>query len=238
MQAKDFLAQFISKLSGQKSDYKKLWQTVAKKSAETHQQIIDAAPYSDIKVFDRLIKEIPENYEIHLANSTPVRYAQLFDYKQGYKFFSNRGTSGIDGCSSTAVGSCFASQKPTLLISGDLAFFYDSNAFWNPYVSPLLKIIVINNQGGGIFRFIDGPANTGLLETCFEARHQTTARHLAETYHLNYFVAESMSSLISVLPEFFAEQNKAALLEIQTPPEASSEQLLAYFRRIGSANNH
>jgi len=234
MLAKDFLAQFSHGLSGQKSDYKKLWQAVENKSAEMHQQIIDNGPYSDIKVFDTLIKEIPEHYEIHLANSTPVRYAQLFDYKFPYQFFSNRGTSGIDGCSSTAVGACFISQKPSLLISGDLAFFYDSNAFWNPYVSPLLKVVVINNQGGGIFRFIDGPAKTGLLETYFEARHQTTAMHLAETYQLNYFTADSISSLIKVLPEFFAAQNKAALLEIHTPPEASSEQLLAYFRCIGS----
>ena len=235
MKAKDFLAQFISGLSSQKSDYKKLWQAADNKSAEMHQQIMDGAPYSDIKVFDRLINVIPEHYEIHLANSTPVRYAQLFDYKFPYQFFSNRGTSGIDGCSSTAVGACFVSQKPTLLITGDLAFFYDSNAFWNPYVSSFLKIIVINNQGGGIFRFIDGPAKTGLLETHFEARHQTTAKHLAETYQLNYFSADSITNIINVLPDFFAKQSKAALLEIQTPPEVSSEQLLAYFRCIGSA---
>ena len=234
MQAKDFLGQFISGINSQKSDYKKLWQAADTKSVGIHKQIMDGAPYSDIKVFDSLIKEIPSHYDIHLANSTPVRYAQLFDYKFPYQFFSNRGTSGIDGCSSTAVGACFVSQKPTLLITGDLAFFYDSNAFWNPYVSPLLKTIVINNQGGGIFRFIDGPAKTGLLETYFEARHQTNAKHLAETYSLKYFSADSISSLINVLPEFFSDQNKAALLEIQTPPEVSSEQLLSYFRCIGS----
>lgn len=234
MPAKDFLGQLITGIENKTSDYKARWQAANSKAAETHQQIIDAASYSDIKVFDCLIKEIPADYDIHLANSTPVRYAQLFDYKFSYRFYSNRGTSGIDGCSSTAVGACFASQKPTLLISGDLAFFYDSNAFWNPYVSPLLKIVVINNQGGGIFRFIDGPAKTGLLETHFEARHQTSAKPLAETFQLNYYSADSISSLVRVLSDFFAKQEKSALLEIHTPPEVSSEQLLAYFRCIGN----
>ncbi|MDA3942126.1 MAG: 2-succinyl-5-enolpyruvyl-6-hydroxy-3-cyclohexene-1-carboxylic-acid synthase [Bacteroidetes bacterium] len=235
MKADAFLEQLMPKLYSSKNNFNAIWQHANTKAAEHHHSFIAQAKYSDLKVFDMLLNTIPQHYDIHLANSTPVRYAQLFDFKKSYNFYSNRGTSGIDGCSSTAVGSCFAVQKPSLLITGDLAFFYDSNAFWNPYVSPFLKVIIINNQGGGIFRFIDGPAKTGLLESHFEARHQTRAKNLAATYGLHYFEADSLESLTKILPEFYKPQSKAALLEIQTPPEASSEQLVTYFKFMARA---
>ena len=96
----------------------------------------------------------PTPYHIQISNSAPIRYAQLFPAKAGWQVFCNRGTSGIDGSTSTAIGASVVQSTPTLLITGDLSFFYNSNALWCNYIPKNLKIIVVNNAGGGIFRIL------------------------------------------------------------------------------------
>lgn len=230
-----FLESFVPLALKGKGDFASKWQAVYARSKAIHREYLNSAPWSDIVAFNEIFKELPSHYTLHLANSTPVRYAQLFDFVSEIKCFSNRGTSGIDGCTSTAAGACFAKDEPTLLITGDLAFFYDSNAFWNNHLSAQLRVIVINNQGGGIFRFIDGPQTTGLLENYFEARHQTSAKPIAELNQLRYFEANNSKELKNVLPQFFSPSESAVILEIKTPPEVSSEQLKEYFRFISTS---
>lgn len=230
-----FLESFVPEAPKGTGDFAAKWHGLNECSKKLHQEFLQTASWSDITVFDEIFKAIPPEYSLHLANSTPVRYAQLFDFESEIKCYSNRGTSGIDGCTSTAAGACFANNEPTLLITGDLAFFYDSNAFWNNHISSQLRVIVINNQGGGIFRFIDGPKNTGLLENYFEARHQTSAKPIAELNRLRYFEANNSGELKNVLPQFFSPSESAVILEIKTPPEVSSEQLIHYFRFISTS---
>lgn len=230
-----FLEAFVPRLQDGSGDFASQWQAVNACSKALHQEFLNSAPWSDMVVFNTIFKELPPHYTLHLANSTPVRYTQLFDFDSEIKCFSNRGTSGIDGCTSTAAGACFAKDDPTLLITGDLAFFYDSNALWNKHLSPMLRIIVINNQGGGIFRFIDGPEKTGLLENYFEARHQTSAKPLAEMNELDYLEASNLNELQEQLPVFFAPSKRPVILEIKTPPEISSEQLKQYFSYIAAS---
>src|SRR5690606_33295153 len=134
-----------------------------------HNRLLATTPFCDLTVFNTLNDRIPGDSAVHLANSTPARYAQLFDRVRGHRWFGNRGTSGIDGCTSTAVGAAFATKQLTTLITGDTAFCYDSNAFWNNHLSPLLKVIVIDNGGGNIFRFIEGPDKDADLLQWFEA---------------------------------------------------------------------
>ena len=235
MDPADFLEAFVPILPEGSGDFAKKWKSANDCSKVLHQDFLSAASWSDIVAFGEIFKALPSTYALHLANSTPVRYAQLFDFEREIKCFSNRGTSGIDGCTSTAAGACFANAEPSLLITGDLAFFYDSNALWNNYLNPLFRIIVINNQGGGIFRFIDGPSETGLLECYFEARHHTSANSLAEMNQLDYLTASDLDELKEQLPRFFAPSQKAVILEINTPPEDSSEQLKQYFRFIAAS---
>src|SRR5690606_27679905 len=103
-------------------------------------------------VFHKALGNIPNNYQLQLSNSSTVRYAQLFDLEPSIRVFCNRGTSGIDGSTSTAIGASIYDSNPTLLLTGDLSFLYDSNGLWNNYIKPNFRIIVINNDGGGIFR--------------------------------------------------------------------------------------
>src|SRR5690606_8749586 len=113
-------------------------------------------PYSDLKAMQLVVPAVPANYNVQLGNSATVRYAQLFRWNENQKLFCNRGTSGIDGSVSTAVGAAVISEDPTLLICGDLSFIYDSNGLWNNYIPKNFRIIILNNSGGGIFRILPG----------------------------------------------------------------------------------
>ena len=111
-----------------------------------------------------------------------VRYANILGIPQGRQIevFANRGTSGIDGCTSTAVGAALAQpERPVVLLTGDVAFFYDRNAFWHNYPTPNLRVVLFNNHGGGIFRLIDGPRQQPELEEFFETRQPLTAENTA-----------------------------------------------------------
>ncbi len=215
------------------SNYASQWNNLRQEAARRHLDFMQHAVWSDLKIFELLTTMLPGHWDVQLGNSTPVRYAQLFHGGWAARFDCNRGTSGIDGSLSTAAGAAAVSGRPTLLISGDLSFFYDSNGLWNRHLPDNLKLVVVNNGGGGIFRFIEGPAQTGLLEDFFEARHQTSACKLAAAYGLTCFEAENEARLREVWRSFL-EQDKAALLEIHSPAEASGQTIIAYFDYLKS----
>jgi 2-succinyl-5-enolpyruvyl-6-hydroxy-3-cyclohexene-1-carboxylate synthase len=146
--------------------------------------------------------------------------------------FSNRGTSGIDGSVSTAVGAASVSQKETLLVAGDLSFLYDSNGLWNDYLSPKLKVLVVNNGGGGIFRFIPGPSDSGYLEKFFEVRHSRSVQPLAKMYGFEYLYATNEEELKKLLPVFFEERKYPVILEVITPGKENAKVLRRYFEYL------
>ncbi len=197
-----------------------------------HAELLAEAPFCDLTVFAALMDHIPEKSDVQLANSTPARYAQLFERTRGLRWFSNRGTSGIDGCTSTAVGATIASQKPTTLITGDTAFLYDSNAFWNAHLSPLLRIIVIDNGGGNIFRVIEGPDKDPELLKWFDAPHGRDPMALARSFDLPCYEANDMASLKTGLEQFYKPQEKPAVLVVRTDAEVSPRVLREYFKKL------
>jgi len=191
--------------------------------------------FSDIKVFETILDFIPEGANLHMANSSVVRYCQLFDPIKSIKYWSNRGTSGIDGSSSTACGAAFVKKEElNLLITGDVSFFYDSNAFWNQNLNSNLRIILINNGGGGIFKIIPGPASSSQLEKYFEAQHKYTAEHISKAFKLDYFFAESILEIENQMSDFysFEEQGRPKLLEIKTPGDLNHKKLEDFFQAL------
>ncbi len=214
------------------SSFSGYWQRLVKQTGELHARYMYDVPWSDMKVFHCLASALPATQEVHLSNSTPVRYAQLFNWKDTQSFYANRGVSGIDGCVSTSAGAAFVSQKPVTLITGDLAFFYDANGLWHRYLPDNFRVIVINNGGGGIFRFIPGPLGTKELEPFFEARDQRHCRGLALTFGLEYFCAAEERELNDVLSHFWNDKGKPALLEVFTPTEINGEVLKGYFKAL------
>ncbi len=153
-----------------------------------------------------------------------VRYANILGVPAGVEVFANRGTSGIDGCTSTAVGYALAEpEKQVVLLTGDVAFFYDRNAFWHNYPTPNLRVVLLNNHGGGIFRIIDGPRQQPELGEFFETRQQLTAENLCRDFHLPYFPVDSMAKLEAALPVFFGPEGAGGVLEIQTDSQVNAE---------------
>ena len=143
--------------------------------------------------------------------------------------YCNRGTSGIDGSTSTAVGASIYFNKPTILITGDLSFFYDSNGLWNRYIRPDFRIILINNSGGGIFRILPGFEETEEFSTFFETSHQQNAEHLAQMFQFEYLKAGNEKELGHALKNVYEPSQRPKILEIFTPREANNKILLSYF---------
>ncbi len=229
------LSFFAEQTKAAQSNFSVLWKQASSCGKTLNKTFLESHPYSDLTIFNKIVKTVPAHFDLQLANSTPVRYAQLFEWPFQHRFDSNRGTSGIDGSVSTAAGAAFASGKPTLLISGDLGFLYDSNGLWNKHLPAHLKIIVINNAGGGIFRFIEGPEKTGFLEPFFEARHLQSAEYIAQAFGVTYFSAADATTLEAILPVFFETEGSTCLLEIQSPPEESGRIIRSYFSYLSSS---
>jgi len=213
------------------ASYSDKWKLAERTSLQRHSQFLENLRFSDMKAFQMIFDRLPSNASVHLANSTPVRYGQLFDHRQDLSFYSNRGTSGIDGCTSTAAGFAYNQKGATVVITGDIAFFYDSNALWNQKLPSSLRIIVINNGGGNIFRIIDGPTGYDELEPYIETRHHLKADGIAANFNIEYYKASDENELNNQLSAFFSEQNsgRPAMLEIFTDNLKSAQTLRDYF---------
>ncbi len=211
------------------SNYQNNWLKINVEIHQKHLQYVSEIAYSDLKIYKQIFSQIPENYAVQLSNSSTVRYAQLFKLQPSWRIFCNRGTSGIDGSVSTAIGAAVGGQSQTLLITGDLSFFYDSNALWNKYIPNNFRIILINNQGGGIFRILPGDKSDKHFETFFETPHQLTAEHLCKMYALEYEQTDNLNDLRNKLATFFDNSDRPKLLEIHTPRLENDKVLLNYF---------
>jgi 2-succinyl-5-enolpyruvyl-6-hydroxy-3-cyclohexene-1-carboxylate synthase len=154
-----------------------------------------------------------------------VRYANFISLQPGQsvEVFANRGTSGIDGSNGTALGAALATDKLVTLLTGDMAFLYDRNSLWHNYLPKNLRIIVLNNHGGGIFRLLDGPASQPELEDYFATRQSNKAELTARDAGLHYFYAHTLDELQKQLTAFFDLSDSAKLLEIETDPKINAE---------------
>ena len=193
---------------------------------------MDKIPFSDFVVFEKAIKSLPRNSQLQISNSSAIRYAQLIDIDPSIEVYCNRGTSGIDGSTSTAIGAAVANAKPTVFITGDISFLYDSNALWNKYTPKNFKIILVNNGGGGIFRILPGHEETTVFNTFFETSHCLTAEHLAKMYGLEYSIANDEATLKKSLNTLYAQDQKPCILEIFTPTLINEKILLDYFKAL------
>jgi len=226
-----FLKLLNSDYKSVESDYKPRWLAVKKHRLLKHENFIEQLEFSDFWVFATLFSKL-KNYHLQLANSTAIRYAQLFDLNESLTVFCNRGTSGIDGSLSTAIGAAFIEKTPTIFVTGDLSLFYDSNGLWNQYVPSNFRILLINNDGGGIFRILPHAKKAVHFDTYFETKHGLNASGLCKMYGIGYQAATNASEFQGKLTDFLNEFNGPQLLEVFTPSEKNDKILLEYFRRI------
>ena len=215
---------FFSEIHGvdinitERNNYLRQWKEEDSKATGIISKLFDNQEFNEFEAVKSALDYLPENSNLHLANSMSVRYANYVGIKgKAVNVYCNRGTSGIDGCTSTALGFALQTDEITTLITGDMAFFYDRNAFWNKYIPSNLRVIILNNQGGGIFGLIDGPSQHPELEEYFETEQRLTAENLAKDHdEIDYFKCDGRELLQNHLRDFFKEGDKAKILEIAT----------------------
>ncbi len=209
------------------------WQSAGQEGAKRLGRLFREAPFGEFEAVAEVLEALPNPSVLHLANSMSVRYANFagLQPRQQVQVFANRGTSGIDGCTSTAVGAALQTDKIVTLITGDVAFFYDRNGLWHNYLPANLRIVLLNNHGGGIFRLIDGPAGQPELEEYFETRQVLRAEQAAGEFGLRYFGCHTSEELRKHLPAFFAFEGGAKLLEIETDAHLNAE-VYRQFKRM------
>jgi 2-succinyl-5-enolpyruvyl-6-hydroxy-3-cyclohexene-1-carboxylate synthase len=229
-----FFSQFLASGPKVESEYFKFWNTIKGVYETFRKSYLEDIPFSDLKVFGQIFESAPKNIQLQMANSSTIRYAQLFHIKPSIEVFCNRGTSGIDGSVSTAIGASVVNSKQTVLIIGDLSFFYDSNGLWNNYIKSDFRIILINNDGGGIFRILPGQEETDNFETFFETIHDLKAAHLCKMHGIEYACVKEENSLKNELTQFFAGTGISKLLEVRTPRRLNNKILIGYFDFISS----
>ena len=227
-----FFKQFLPFVKDIESDYKLSFQTIHKQRKIKHVEFLSKVPFCDLKAFESILSSLPNDIQLQISNSSAIRYAQLFDIEKSIEVFCNRGTSGIDGSTSTAIGAAVGSKKPTVLITGDVSFLYDSNALWHNYIPKNFKIILINNGGGGIFRILPGHQETETFNTFFETSHCLTAEHLAKMYQLDYTTASDEATLKRGLSQLYKQNEKPMILEVFTPTRENDKLLNDYFKAL------
>jgi 2-succinyl-5-enolpyruvyl-6-hydroxy-3-cyclohexene-1-carboxylate synthase len=161
-----------------------------------------------------------------------VYLAQLFGLPSSVHCFCNRGTNGIEGSLSTAVGYAAATQRLTVLLTGDLSFFYDMNGLWNRHLAPHLRILLNNNGGGEIFHTLPGLNRSEALNDFIAAAHSSEAKAWAEQQGLRYLAARSAEELQQKMPLFMnPNSDKPVLLEVFTSAMENKEVIASYYQQ-------
>ena len=228
----NFFSNLLQYTATVESNYNKRAQELKAYRKAKHDKYLQEMPFSDFKAFEVILPALKDYSQLQISNSAAIRYLQLFDLNPTIQVFCNRGTSGIDGSTSTAIGAALASGKETVLITGDVSFFYDSNALWNSYIPENFKIIIINNNGGGIFRILPGHQENPVFNTYFETTHQLNAVHLAKMYGFQYQSASDEEVLREQLSGFMENSGRQKILEVFTPLNINDKVLKQYFKEL------
>jgi len=201
------------------TNYQKLWEAEEHRAERSLKDFFPKEAFGELELVHEVVRQLPPLCNLHLANSMSVRYANLVgltDPKKNINVFSNRGTSGIDGCTSTAVGHSLINELPNFLITGDLAFFYDRNAFWHNYTLPNLRIVLLNNHGGIIFKMIDGPGILPETDEYFVTQQHLNAKKLCEEFDFDHLKLDNKRKIKNTLKDFFDFDGRTKILELET----------------------
>ena len=225
----EFLEKIAFLLDNKPTNYPLMWENWCKIIPDP------SLPYSQISVTGDLIKALPTPCALHLANSSTVRYAQLFPLSTDVEVCCNRGVNGIEGSLSAAIGYATASDKLNFVIIGDLSFFYDMNALWCTHFNNNLRILLLNNEGGEIFHTLPGMDKSGGTSRKFiTAEHQTSAKGWAEERGFFYQQVTNAEEWEDALATFASpeENPKPMLLEVMTDKAEDTTLLREYYKSL------
>ena len=224
----EFLEKIAPMMENRTPEYPRQWEALSKAIPQAQ------FDYSEMSAIGAVIKNLPAPCSLHLANSSVVRYAQLFDIPANVEILSNRGTNGIEGSLSTALGYATASDKLNYLFIGDLSFFYDMNALWNSNYGANIRILLLNNEGGEIFHALPGLELHENARRFVTATHCATAKSWAEDRGFEYLSARNSEELNAAVTVFTQASvtNRPMLLEVFTDKNLDIEMLKEYYHNL------
>jgi 2-succinyl-5-enolpyruvyl-6-hydroxy-3-cyclohexene-1-carboxylate synthase len=209
------------------SYYKQFWTTAGDVAGSAVNTFVAKTGWSELHAMNFVLRQIPDAANVQVGNSSIIRYmSYLANINPSWTMNGNRGTSGIDGCSSTAVGAAIVNNRPTVLLSGDIAFLYDINALWQNRLPHNLKFIVFNNNGGGIFELIEGPSAHPAELSYFTTPHQQDLEQIALQKGLEYYFCGSADDRQSTR-SFFSKPGPA-LLEIRCDRKKNADMFRSF----------
>ncbi len=211
------------------NSYLERWKEIELRESERAAKYLAEAPFSMFTVIQSILAETPGGSVVHLGNSSTIRYSQLIPVRRDLVYQSNRGTSGIDGSVSAAVGAALVSEKLHLLLVGDLSFVYDSNALWNQHFPDNLKIVVLNDGGGGIFRLLKGPDQMEFFEEFSVTHHPVSLELLSQAFGREFQGARSMEELNEKMVHMFQSGSKIEILEVDVTESENSRIFKEFF---------
>lgn len=181
-----------------------------------------------VRYFEQQLEDMDYTPAVHYANSTAVRLANIWSARH---VWCNRGVNGIEGSLSVAAGFSTASDDMVFCVIGDLSFFYDQNALWNDSLKGNLRIILLNNHGGGIFRSLKGLKDSGAAERLVYAGHNVTAQGICTQNDIGYMAAHDMAELHTGMVTLLTrETERPMLLEVFTDAGTDNETIEDYFK--------
>ncbi|MDR0736717.1 MAG: 2-succinyl-5-enolpyruvyl-6-hydroxy-3-cyclohexene-1-carboxylic-acid synthase [Zoogloeaceae bacterium] len=211
--------------------YARRWREASHKACAATEKIMESAPFTDMLALQLFLARLPRGAALHLANSSTARNAQLFPLPGGVDVHCNRGMNGIDGSLSTAVGFAAVADEPVFVVIGDLSFFYDINALWNGHIGKNLRILLLNNGGGGIFHTLPGLGTASRLDM-IAGHHDTSAGALAASFGLVYATASTREAFEARLPWFTTEPDGPLLFEVKFPLDACAAFHAQFHQRL------
>ncbi len=219
------------------SDYFSSWCEYRRRSESLAKEYIQRSGWSDLTALDYIFNNLKLD-NLFVSNGTAVRYSQILPHSC-HAEYCNRGVSGIDGSTSTAVGAAWAYSGKTTLISGDISWLYDSGASALDNIPYDMRMVVVNNSGGGIFRFIKStsgiPEETRDKYFCVEDLPDIPS--VASGYGIEVREATDLKQLKDGVRWLSEDSDGPRILVVVTPPKESSEILNSYFKKRSLSPN-
>ncbi len=221
------LAAFARAIRGRKpTDFHCQWERLRRQASEWwRSHSITYSQLFAVAVLQHVTSHM--DCEFHYANSMAVRLGNIYSNRY---IHVNRGVNGIEGSLSTAVGFAARSRVPVFCVIGDLSFFYDQNALWNRCLSPRLRILLLNNGGGGIFKTLPGLKESAACNTFVAAAHHTTAEGICLENDVTYLAAHNDMELVDALNQLTdPDARRPMVLEVFTDANEDKRVLDSYY---------
>ena len=216
---------YINSRQENRSTFRQLWEEAAARITAAADKAMAEMEWNAALAVRMVTRSVPERWNLQLSNGMAVRYAMLDNLGRFHRVDSNRGVSGIDGSTSTAVGASALYNEPTLLITGDMSAQYDIGALTSTVMSNRLKIVVINNGGGGIFKFVKTTARLTELDRLLKCELNLPLEKIADAFGMHYLHAADKVSLEKGIHKLIRLNDRPVILEITTDAETDAKEM-------------